>query len=86
MSAEPTYTEVINGERFDADNTSSIIAKMTLEQLPAMNMRYYNEHKGQFVKVGDYAMCSECNRMGLVHYVYGGTKPLCKGCCKEILD
>lgn len=86
MSAEPTYTEVMNGERFNADNTSRLIAKMTLELLTARNMIYYTEHKDQFVKVGDYAMCSECNQMKFIRYMYGGTKPLCKECCKEILN
>lgn len=39
-----------------------------------------------FVKVGDYAECSNCHAMKVVSYMYGGVNPLCVSCAKEILD
>lgn len=38
------------------------------------------------LKIGDYAECGECHEERRIWYMYGGVKPLCITCGKEILD
>ncbi len=65
---------------------NSTILRYMYDNLDMLNLAYYYAHKEQFVKIGDEAKCSHCHRVEIVRYMYGGKSPLCRDCCKDILN